>query len=57
MDADRAAAMVAVALKAETLVLLTNVPGLMRSFPDESTLIPHYPPKNWMKPWPLPKAG
>jgi [amino group carrier protein]-L-2-aminoadipate 6-kinase len=40
VDADRAAAMVAAALKAETLVLLTAVPGLMRSFPDESTLIP-----------------
>lgn len=41
VDADRAAAMIAGALHAETLVLLTNVPGLMRSFPDESTLIPH----------------
>src|SRR5215216_4153042 len=39
VDADRAAAMVASALKAETLVLLTAVPGLMRNFPDESTLI------------------
>ncbi len=39
VDADRAAAMVAAALNAATLVLLTNVPGLMRSFPDESTLI------------------
>jgi [amino group carrier protein]-L-2-aminoadipate 6-kinase len=39
VDADRAAAMVAAALKAETLLLLTAVPGLMRSFPDESTLI------------------
>ncbi len=33
VDADRAAAMVAAALKAETLVLLTGVPGLMRAFP------------------------
>ena len=41
VDADRAAAMVAGALKAESLVILTNVPGLMRHFPDESTLIPH----------------
>jgi acetylglutamate/LysW-gamma-L-alpha-aminoadipate kinase len=40
VDADRAAAMVAAALEAELLVLLTAVPGLMRSFPDESTLIP-----------------
>ncbi len=39
VDADRAAAMVAAALQAETLLLLTAVPGLMRSFPDESTLI------------------
>jgi acetylglutamate/LysW-gamma-L-alpha-aminoadipate kinase len=36
--------MVAAALKAEALVLLTAVPGLMRSFPDESTLIPHLKP-------------
>jgi len=39
VDADRAAAMLAIGLGAETLVLLTAVPGLMRSFPDESTLI------------------
>ncbi len=39
VDADRAAAMVASALQAETLVLLTAVPGLMKNFPDESTLI------------------
>ncbi|PWH17044.1 MAG: acetylglutamate kinase [Anaerolineae bacterium] len=43
VDADRAAAMVASALQAETLVLLTAVPGLMERFPDESTLIPHLP--------------
>lgn len=39
-DADRAAAITAGALRAETLVILSNVPGLLRSFPDESTLIP-----------------
>lgn len=39
VDADRAAAMIASALKAETLILLTAVPGLMKNFPDESTLI------------------
>lgn len=39
VDADRAAAMVAVALQAEALILLTAVPGLMKNFPDESTLI------------------
>lgn len=38
-DADRAAAMVAAALQAEILLLLTAVPGLMREFPDEATLI------------------
>ena len=38
-DADRAAAMVAAALQAEILLLLTAVPGLMRDFPDETTLI------------------
>lgn len=38
VDADRAAAMVASALKAETLILLTAVPGLMKNFPDESSL-------------------
>ncbi len=39
VDADRAAAMVASALKAKALVLLTAVSGLMEKFPDESTLI------------------
>lgn len=39
VDGDRAAAMLAAALQAETLLLLTAVPGLLRSFPDESTLI------------------
>ena len=39
IDADRAAAMVAAALKADTLLLLTAVPGLLKNFPDESSLI------------------
>jgi acetylglutamate/LysW-gamma-L-alpha-aminoadipate kinase len=43
VDADRAAAMVAASLQAGTLLLLTAVPGLMRSFPDESTLIDRLP--------------
>ena len=43
VDADRAAAMVASALKAETLILLTAVPGLMEKFPDEGTLIRDLP--------------
>lgn len=41
VDADRAAAMVAGAVKAEQLIILSNVPGLLRQFPDESTLIAH----------------
>jgi acetylglutamate/LysW-gamma-L-alpha-aminoadipate kinase len=43
VDADRAAAMIAGALQAEALLLLTAVPGLMRAFPDESTLISRVP--------------
>jgi acetylglutamate/LysW-gamma-L-alpha-aminoadipate kinase len=39
VDGDRAAAAVAAALGAETLLLLSYVPGLLRAFPDESTLI------------------
>jgi len=41
VDADRAAAMIAGAVNAEQLIILSNVPGLMRNFPDESTLISH----------------
>ncbi len=43
VDGDRAAAAIAVALRAETLLLLSNVPGLLRTFPDETSLIPHIP--------------
>ena len=43
VDGDRAAAMVAGALKAEALVILTDTPGLLRAFPDESTLITEIP--------------
>jgi [amino group carrier protein]-L-2-aminoadipate 6-kinase len=43
VDADRAAAKVAAALKASVLILLTAVPGLMRSFPDESSVIRQLP--------------
>ncbi len=39
VDGDRAAAMVAAALQAEKLVILSNVPGLLRDFPDEHSLI------------------
>ncbi len=41
IDGDRAAAMVAGALGAEQLIILTNVPGLLRNFPDETSLITH----------------
>ncbi len=41
VDGDRAAAMLAGALGAGQLVILTNVPGLLRSFPDPASLIPH----------------
>ncbi len=43
VDGDRAAAAVAAALRAEGLLLLSNVPGLLASFPDESSLIRHIP--------------
>jgi acetylglutamate/LysW-gamma-L-alpha-aminoadipate kinase len=39
VDADRAAAKTAAALGASSLLLLSNVAGLMKAFPDESTLI------------------
>jgi acetylglutamate/LysW-gamma-L-alpha-aminoadipate kinase len=41
VDGDRAAAIIAQDLRAEVLVLLTNVAGLLRKYPDESTLIRH----------------
>jgi acetylglutamate/LysW-gamma-L-alpha-aminoadipate kinase len=43
VDGDRVAAAIGSALKAQTLIILSNVPGLLRRFPDESTLIPHIP--------------
>jgi [amino group carrier protein]-L-2-aminoadipate 6-kinase len=43
VDGDRAAAAVATALNADALLLLSNVPGLLRQYPDESSLIPHIP--------------
>jgi acetylglutamate/LysW-gamma-L-alpha-aminoadipate kinase len=43
VDGDRAAAMVAGAFKADALVILTDTPGLLRAFPDESTLITDIP--------------
>lgn len=44
VDGDRAAAKIAAALRAEQLIILSNVPGLLRQFPDESTLIEHIEP-------------
>ena len=41
VDGDRAAAVLAEALKADTLLLLSNVPGLLRNVHDPSTLIRH----------------
>ncbi len=43
VDGDRAAAALAVALRAEALLLLSNVPGLLRNFPDEASLIREIP--------------
>jgi acetylglutamate/LysW-gamma-L-alpha-aminoadipate kinase len=43
VDGDRVAAAVSAALGARTLVILSNVPGLLSRFPDEKTLIPHIP--------------
>lgn len=43
VDADRAAAMIAAALDAAVLVLLTSVPGLLANFPDEDSLIRSLP--------------
>ncbi len=39
VDGDRAAAAIAAALGAETLLLLTSAPGLLARFPDEGSLI------------------
>ncbi|NLF01285.1 MAG: [LysW]-aminoadipate kinase [Anaerolineales bacterium] len=43
VDGDRAAAAIAAAMQADTLIILSNVPGLLRDFPDESSLISHIP--------------
>ena len=39
VDGDRAAAAIAVALQADTLALMTNVPGLLRNINDDTSLI------------------
>src|SRR5262245_24195792 len=43
VDGDRAAAMVAGAFGADALVILSNVAGLLRQFPDESSLVREIP--------------
>ncbi len=43
VDGDRAAAMVAGAFNADALVILTDQVGLLKQFPDESTLITNIP--------------
>ncbi len=43
VDGDRAAAATAAAFQAEALIILSNVPGLLANFPDESSLIKHIP--------------
>ncbi len=43
VDGDRAAAMIAGALRAERLIILSNVPGLLRDKDDEATLIRRVP--------------
>jgi [amino group carrier protein]-L-2-aminoadipate/L-glutamate 6-kinase len=39
VDGDRASAATAAALKADTLLLLSNVPGFLSRFPDETSLV------------------
>jgi acetylglutamate/LysW-gamma-L-alpha-aminoadipate kinase len=43
VDGDRAAAATAIALHAEALIMLSNVPGLLEDYPDEDSLIRHIP--------------
>lgn len=43
VDGDRAAAAIGSALKAQTVVILSNVPGVLRDLSDENSLIDHIP--------------
>lgn len=43
VDGDRAAAIIARDMNASRLVILSNVPGLMRSFPDPESVVAHVP--------------
>jgi acetylglutamate/LysW-gamma-L-alpha-aminoadipate kinase len=44
VDGDRAAAAIGAALRADKVVILTNVPGLLRDVNDEGSLIKQIPP-------------
>ena len=43
VDGDRAAAIIAASLQAPTLVILSNVAGLLANFPDETSLVRYVP--------------
>jgi acetylglutamate/LysW-gamma-L-alpha-aminoadipate kinase len=43
VDGDRAAAAIGAALQAEAIVILSNVPGLLRDCADEASLVSHIP--------------
>lgn len=43
VDGDRVASAISASMKADTLVILSNIPGLLRHFPDEDTLIRRIP--------------
>ena len=43
VDGDRASRATAVAFQAETMVILSNIPGLLKDFPNEDSLITHIP--------------
>jgi acetylglutamate/LysW-gamma-L-alpha-aminoadipate kinase len=43
VDGDRAAAAIASALRAHTVIILSNVPGLLRDLSDPSSLVHHIP--------------
>lgn len=47
VDGDRAAAMIGAEMKADKLVIFTNVPGLLRDINDPDSLIDHIPMKRF----------
>lgn len=46
IDGDRAAAATAAALQADNLLILSNIPGVLMEFPDESSLLPEIAQKD-----------